>query len=90
MRWGFCHGLNDYYEMEEGGLKTFVFDNIYARTCKGGACHAADPNPLKAGYMKPTACKCWPLSVYNPVGDRLERAKELVKYDMEYLIKKKV
>ncbi|MCL2815366.1 MAG: hypothetical protein FWD23_12265 [Oscillospiraceae bacterium] len=76
--WRFAHrGLEKYYEMEEGELKKFIFDNIYARTC--GDCQW-NPGAQKAGYMNPTGCGCWPLRIFNADGEVLENTKRLIEY----------
>jgi hypothetical protein len=76
--WRFAHrGLEKYYEMEDGDLKNFIFDNIYSRNC--GDCQW-NPEAQKAGYMKPTDCGCWPLRIFNADGDVLENTKRLIEY----------
>ena len=78
--WRFCHNrayLDSYYSMEDCELKTFIFDNIYARTC--GECQW-NPNAQKAGYMNLTECGCWPLRIFNADGQVLEHTKQLIEY----------
>jgi hypothetical protein len=76
--WRFAHrGLEKYYEMDDCDLKTFIFDNIYARTC--GDCQW-NPAAQKAGYMNPTGCGCWPLRIFNANGEVLEKTKRLIEY----------
>ena len=76
--WRFAHrDLEKYYQMEEGDLKTFVFENIYSRTC--GDCQW-NPDAQKSGYMNPTDCGCWPLRIFNPDGEALEYTKRLIEY----------
>lgn len=80
--WRFCHNrnyLDRYYSMEECDLKTFIFDNIYAKTCGGDTCQS-NPNAQKAGYMNPTDCGCYPLRIFNPNEEKLEYTKQLIKY----------
>jgi len=83
--WRFCHNrvyLEKYYTMEDGELKTFIFGNIYARTC--GDCQS-NPNAQKAGYMKPTDCGCWPLRIFNADGEVLEKTKQLIEYRKNWI-----
>ncbi|MCL2547369.1 MAG: hypothetical protein FWE06_09370 [Oscillospiraceae bacterium] len=72
-----CAYIHKYYEMEEGDLKSFAFDHIYAKTC--GDCQW-NPSAQKAGYMNPTGCGCWPLRIFNPDGEVLEYTKQLIEY----------
>ncbi len=89
--WFFCHRsdyLDRYYSMEDCELKTFVFEHIYAKACGRKNCFAAphaDPGALQAGYANPARCGCWPLRVYNPDGEKLERTKQLIEYRMKCL-----
>ena len=76
--WRFAHrGLEKYYAMEEGDLKSFIFDNIYIREC--GNCQW-NQNAAKVEYMQPTTCGCWPLRIFNPDGEVLENTKRLVEF----------
>ena len=87
--WFFCHHrdyLDHYYGMEDSDLKTFIFDNIYARNCGNCICTSIDPNEEKAGYMNPTGCGCWPLRVYNPAGETLENTKRLIEFRMNCIL----
>ena len=69
--------LDKYYDMKEGELKSFIFENVYVREC--GNCQWT-PGATKAGYMKSTDCGCWPLRIFNPDGEVLEYTKKLVEY----------
>ena len=92
--WFFCHKhdyLDRYYSMNDCGLKSFIFDNMYARNC--GHCFCTwkikgnkEVNELKAGYMNPANCGCWPLRVYNPSGETLELTKRLIEFRMNYIL----
>ena len=81
--WTFCHNsdgsLDAYYSMDECNLKTFIFDNIYARTCGDCICYN-NMNAQKAGYMNPTDCGCYPLRIFSPDGEALEYTKQLIEY----------
>ena len=82
--WRFAHrDLSKYYQMEEDDLKTFIFDNIYAKTC--GDCQW-NPDAQKAGYMNPTDCGCWPLRIFNPDGEALEYTKRLIEYRKDRIL----
>jgi len=82
--WRFAHrGIEKYYQMDDGDLKTFIFDNIYARNC--GNCQW-DPGSPKAGYMQPTGCGCWPLRIFNAGGEVLENTKKLVEFRMKCIL----
>ena len=79
--WRFAHrGLEKYYEMEEGDLKSFIFDNIYIREC--GNCQWT-LTATKVDYMQPTTCGCWPLRIFNADGEVLENTKRLIEYRMK-------
>lgn len=87
--WHFRHHrsyLDCYYNMEDCELKSFVFEHIYAKCC--GNCIATNgtPNEIKAGYMNPTDCGCWPLRIYNPDGNALEYTKQLIEFRMECIL----
>ena len=76
--WRFAHrDIESYYQMEDSDLKTFIFDNMYARNC--GDCQW-NPGSPKSGYMNPTSCGCWPLRVFNADGEVLEKTKQLIEY----------
>jgi len=78
--WRFAHNrmyLDTYYKMDDCDLKTFIFDNIYVREC--GNCQWTQ-NANKAGYMNPTDCGCWPLRIFNPDGEAMEKTKQLIQY----------
>ena len=89
--WLFCHNRNyleRYYEMEDSGLKTFIYDNLYAKNCGRCFCtwhgkEKAELDERKTGYMSPAGCGCWPLRVYNPAGETLELTKRLVEFRMD-------
>ena len=81
--WRFTHNrlhLDKYYSMEDCDLKTFVFDHIYAKTCGSGDLCQCNPNAQKAGYMNSTGCGCWPLRIFNPNGEALEKTKRLIEF----------
>ena len=92
--WFFCHRhdyLDRYYSIEDCVLKSFIFDNTYARNC--GHCFCSwtikgnkEVNELKAGYMNPASCGCWPLRVYNPAGETLELTKRLIEFRMKCIL----
>ena len=92
--WFFCHKrdfLDCYYGMEDGDLKSFIFDHLYARRC--GKCFCSwhmkgisDMDEQKAGYMNPTECGCWPLRVYNPTGEALKLTKRLIEFRMQCIL----
>ena len=87
--WFFCHRrtyLDRYYSMDDCDLKTFIFEHIYARNCGNCICTNPNPNDIKAGYMNPTGCGCWPLRVYNPTGEALEKTKRLIELRMNYFL----
>ena len=96
--WLFCHRhdyLDRYYSMEDCDLKSFIFDNMYARNC--GHCFCswhikgnAEVNEQKAGYMNPASCGCWPLRVYNPNGEALEFTKRLIEFRMNCILEEKL
>jgi len=92
--WFFYHkrdGIDRYYGMQDGDLKAFIFDNIYANNCGHCFCswHMKGKNEMdeqKAGYMNPTDCRCWPLRVYNPAGEALELTKRLIEFRMKCIM----
>ena len=82
--WRFAHrGLDKYYQMEDGDLKSFIFDNIYAREC--GDCQW-NQNAAKVKYMEPTTCGCWPLRIFNAGGEVLENTKRLIEFRMNCIL----
>jgi len=87
--WTFCHVHNDflsrYYSMEDCDLKTFIFDNIYAKTCGNCICYN-NMNARKAGYMKPTKCGCYPLRIFNPDNEILVYTKQLIEYKINCIL----
>jgi len=95
--WFFCHRhdyLDRYYSMKDCDLKSFIFDNMYTRNC--GHCFGTwkikgnkEVNELKAGYMNPASCGCWPLRVYNPSGETLELTKRLIEFRMNCILEEK-
>ena len=80
------HDLSYYYNMENCELKTFAFEHIYAKACGNCIATNANPNEIKAGYMNPTDCGCWPLRVYNPAGEALEYTKQLIESKMKCIL----
>ena len=72
--------------MEDCDLKTFVFEHIYAKNCGNCVGTNANPNEVKAGYMNPTDCGCWPLRVYTPDGEALEYTKQLIEFRMNCIL----
>ena len=91
--WFFCHNrlfLDRYYTMEDSPLKTFVFDNIYARNCGNCLLTNAIPNEQKAGYMNPTGCGCFPLRIFNADSEALEYTQQLVSFRMKCIVESKL
>ena len=80
------HYLDCYYRMEDCELKTFIFEHIYARNCGNCIYTNGNPNEIKAGYMNPTDCGCWPLRIYNPEGKTLEYTKQLIEFRMKCIL----
>ena len=85
--WYFSHGqpINRYYSMEDCDLKTFIFDNIYAKDCEN--CWLKHQSGLKKiGEMNPNACTCYPMRIFNPDEERMEYSKQLIKYIMNWIL----
>jgi len=76
--------LQEYYNMEEYDLKSFVFNHIYAKQC--GNCQW-NPNTEKVGYMVPTGCGCWPMRIFNAEGKTLDNMKKLIEFNKYCIIK---
>ena len=70
--------LDRYYSMDDCDLKTFIFDNIYAKDCEN--CWLKHQSGLKKiGEMNPNACTCYPMRIFNPDEERMEYSKQLMK-----------
>ena len=86
--WWFCHNhpINNYYSMEECDLKSFVFDNLYARDCEKCRIKRSIIDMPKAGVTNQNICACWPLRVFNPDGEVMEQTKRLIEYRMKCIL----